>query len=326
MASTPVYKFPSIENERRTISDVVKTFLSDADTVLIEGCVKLHGTSSAIVKHGRDGPFSYQSRTRVITSEDDNAGFARMMSINEQAVRSIFEQIEAIAGEERLQWPVVVYGEWCGKGIQKGVALQHIEKVFVIFKITMGLEKTTRWVKMEEYKDVTAHPLIRNIREIPSYTFTLRKGNVVNDLAKINEVVAKIDQECPFVSNLYGIKGVGEGLVLQPQVCQSSDFWWKCKGKSHEKPTPAPKVTVDRQNSKESVLAAQLVTYERLQSAKEALHIKNDEKNVFKHFKPLSDWMQQDILREEGDLIASLDHKFMMKAITDRMRLLMMNA
>ena len=35
---------------------------------------------------------------------------------------------------------VTVFGEWCGKGIQKGVAINQLEKMFIIFELKLSYD------------------------------------------------------------------------------------------------------------------------------------------------------------------------------------------
>ena len=90
--------------------------------------VKLHGTnagvqitpSGEIAAQKRTGvlrvfdPLNdpFKKRTQVITSEADNAGFAAWVEKN----GSYFSQLK---GNSHL----TIFGEWCGSGIQKGVAI-----------------------------------------------------------------------------------------------------------------------------------------------------------------------------------------------------------
>src|SRR3990170_1416693 len=65
----------------------------------------VHNTHGAYVE-SPTGECWFQSRENIITPEKDNAGFA-------------------------------MFGEWCGGGIQKGVALNQLLKMFVIFGIAL---------------------------------------------------------------------------------------------------------------------------------------------------------------------------------------------
>lgn len=77
---------------------------------------KIDGTNACIVI-SEDGEFGCQSRSRIITPEDDNFGFARWAYENK---------------EELLKLGVGYhYGEWWGLGIQRGYGIE--EKKFSLF-------------------------------------------------------------------------------------------------------------------------------------------------------------------------------------------------
>jgi len=80
---------------------------------------KIDGTNACIIIE--NGEIAAQSRTKLITPEKDNHGFARFVSENKEAL------IELL-GEGRH------YGEWWGKGIQRGYDIRI--KVFSLFNVT----------------------------------------------------------------------------------------------------------------------------------------------------------------------------------------------
>lgn len=80
---------------------------------------KIDGTNAAVIVTA-EGGVAAQSRNRLITPEDDNAGFARWVA----------ENAEALA--ETLG-PGHHYGEWWGQGIQRKYGLDH--KRFSLFNV-----------------------------------------------------------------------------------------------------------------------------------------------------------------------------------------------
>lgn len=85
---------------------------------------KLDGSNSAI--HIRDGRVvGIQSRKRLITPDNDNFGFARWVYDNE-------DLIPEILGDG------LHFGEWIGKGIQRGYGLQR--KEFRLFNAPRWIE------------------------------------------------------------------------------------------------------------------------------------------------------------------------------------------
>lgn len=80
---------------------------------------KIDGTNAQIYI-GEDGEFLVGSRTRWITPEDDNHGFARWAYTNKD------ELMELGPGRH--------FGEWWGSGIQRGYGLKG--KVFSLFNVS----------------------------------------------------------------------------------------------------------------------------------------------------------------------------------------------
>lgn len=79
---------------------------------------KIDGTNAQIFI-GEDGTIKAGSRTRWITPEDDNYGFAAWVKANE--------------GELRTLGPGRHFGEWWGRGIQRNYGLA--EKRFSLFNV-----------------------------------------------------------------------------------------------------------------------------------------------------------------------------------------------
>jgi hypothetical protein len=80
---------------------------------------KLDGTNACVIVPEDDGPLLAQSRTRLITPQDDNFGFAAWVRDNAEVLR--------------LLGPGRHFGEWWGAGIQRKYGLQ--EKRFSLFNV-----------------------------------------------------------------------------------------------------------------------------------------------------------------------------------------------
>src|SRR5688572_29258658 len=80
---------------------------------------KIDGTNG-IIAIGEDGEFAVGSRTRFITPEQDNMGFAKWAYENKDDLMTL--------------GPGYHYGEWWGIGIQRGYELT--EKRFSLFNVS----------------------------------------------------------------------------------------------------------------------------------------------------------------------------------------------
>lgn len=85
---------------------------------------KIDGTN-AQVRIEEDGTLLVGSRTRWITPEDDNYGFARWVKEHEQEIR--------------LLGPGSHFGEWWGSGVQRGYGLK--DKRFSVFNVGRWRDK-----------------------------------------------------------------------------------------------------------------------------------------------------------------------------------------
>ncbi len=104
-----------------------KIFRYSRDVVITE---KLDGTNACVViedDNGLVGRISAQSRTRIITPEDDNYGFAKWVQTNADVLKATLG-----VGYH--------YGEWWGQGIQRGYGMNR--KVFSLFN-------THRWASLD---------------------------------------------------------------------------------------------------------------------------------------------------------------------------------
>ena len=182
-------KFPSIEQFRSVVKDAPKKIIE------FTGTVKLHGTNASVVvrtKPDMTYDFYAQSRNNVITPENDNLGFAKFAEENQ----GIFVSIpNFMCGEE-----IALFGEWCGAGIQKGVGISQVEKMFVIFAVKIDDE----WVDNEKWrKDLGAFfSLSKKYRIFNIYDFPIHKLSIdfnapelsINELGVLTK---QVEERCP---------------------------------------------------------------------------------------------------------------------------------
>ena len=96
---------------------------------------KIDGTNASVYigetgADGSRGVFLVGSRTRWITPEQDNYGFARWAYEHEEELRTL--------------GPGHHYGEWWGSGIQRGYGLEKGEKRFSLFNVERWADDAVR--------------------------------------------------------------------------------------------------------------------------------------------------------------------------------------
>jgi len=275
-------------------------------TLEYRGTVKLHGTNAAIVYTWDMLQHEYvmhaQSRKNIITPQSDNAGFAAFAhTSNTEALR---DTIEKVMGNDLGYTPEVVrvYGEWCGGNIQKGVAINGLEKMFVIFAVKVD----NQWLSDTQLSVVKLPDArIYNILDYPSHTITIDFNNPEQSTNKLVELTNAVEAECP-VGKAFGNEGgIGEGIVWTciTEGWRQSRYWFKVKGEKHQSSktkTLAP-VDIERVNNMKE-LVSNLVTESRLNQGLEQLRMAKldiTRKNVG----PFLKWIVGDIIKEELDTI-----------------------
>jgi len=312
-----VYKFPSIEHFRSVIKEVnhrirFRGTTEDGDpifdesegimpTLTFRGSVKLHGTNASIVRvknaYGNIKT-QVQSRTNIITPLKDNAGFATFVTTIE--VNKLFDLVKRNGSVSDYNI-IKVYGEWCGGNIQKGVALNDLEKMFVIFAIKVdGI-----WLKDHELRNIKMpEQRVYNILDYPTYEINIDFNNVTEAADIITKYVEDIEKECP-VGKAFGKSGTGEGLVF---VCTTegwgeSRFWFKAKGEAHQSSKTKNKVPVDIERVNDiNKLVDSFLTESRLNQGIDFLrenHKEISRKSTGEYLR----WVYEDVVKEELDTI-----------------------
>ncbi|TNE47310.1 MAG: hypothetical protein EP343_20325 [Deltaproteobacteria bacterium] len=239
-----------------------------------KGKIKLDG-SNAAVQLSPDGSVVAQSRTRLLTVEDDNYQFAQWV----EAHRDYFAALGKSLG------PAIVFGEWCGKGIQRKVAIAGIDRrVLAVFAIQYGDHNTNEaTIDIEPARIRSLLPDHPDIFVLPWYkeSITLDFGNTetLQEASQtLNEWVEAVETRDPWVSENFGVDGVGEGLVMYPYLEEAktqpiprdpcTDFMFKAKGEKHRVVRQKQAVQIDPEVAKHvDDFVAMFVTPARLEQA-----------------------------------------------------------
>ncbi len=224
-------------------------------TITYRAKVKLDGTNAA-VHVLPDGRFAAQSRTRLLTPQSDNYGFATWVHDNAAFFRSLGERLGH----------AIVYGEWCGPGIQKNVAINRIErKLFAIFAIQLGDPAAESARLLVDPERIAARlPEHPDVRVLPWHGEPIaldfhRDEGLDAGVARINEMVEAVEKVDPWVARNFEIEGRGEGVVMYPvdgvdfdqegatDRDRYTDLMFKAKGESHRVNRQPKAVQVDPQ-------------------------------------------------------------------------------
>jgi len=315
---TEMIKFGSIGQFRNTIRDV-KDYVARQNeingtsgtlpTLEFRGSVKLHGTNCSWNYSADSGTFTPQSRNRVLSVGDDNAGFAKYCEDNRESINTLFNTLTGFVDVNNKIDNIIVYGEWVGPGIQKGVAISSIPtKSFFVFSVKYIFKNGS----VEEYPGTifgvtNALSLIQvpdaySITDFPEWRIVIdfNEPDVVqNELIKITE---DVEAECP-VALVFGVSGIGEGVVWTHYLEDGSTLRFKVKGEKHSISKVKTLAAVDIEeinNIKEFVDS--VLTESRLMQGIEYLKEMNhkiDETSTGHYVK----WVVSDVFKEEMDTI-----------------------
>ncbi|MFT5431356.1 MAG: hypothetical protein ACI9OJ_002035 [Myxococcota bacterium] len=207
--------------------------------VRYRGTIKLHGSNSGV----RCTPDALipQSRTREITPKDDNYGFAAFVALEgtQLVIRSIEARIRA-AHDIDASASLVLFGEWIGPGVQKGVAVTALpEKQWVLFAVRLISGEEDRYIDaIPKFEDEFADANIFSVMDAPvlkivvDYQSPASKTQALEAAMNATEAV---EAACPWAKR-FGLGGIGEGLVWTPleEHWGNSDLMFKTKGDKHQ--------------------------------------------------------------------------------------------
>lgn len=316
-------KFPSIEQFRNVIrhvkthaqyagkdenGDVIYDQSKPIPTLKFRGTVKLHGTNAGIVYDADTDSLTYQSRERELSLTQDNAGFMLAMMKHEEFFLTLFRLVAALKPEIAK---IAIFGEWCGQGIQKGVAVSQLPKMFVAFAMKeIYQDGTSKWcefpVKAGIPEGERDTPLYL-INEFPTYDIEIDFNHPELAQNKMIEITEEVEKECP-VGKTFGVSGIGEGVVW---TCVSdgwndSGTWFKVKGEKHSVSKVKTLAAVDVEAvATLKAFVDSVVTEARLEQGLWNL--------VHEQLKPIEmtsmgdflRWVYNDIIKEEQDTIVA---------------------
>jgi len=250
-------------------------------SLVFEGTVKIHGTNAGIAKIG--GKLYAQGRSRVLTVEDDNAGFARFVSkLPDDVV-------------EALPEGVVLFGEWCGKGIQKGCGIHQLEKRFIVFGARDLI--TSNWVTPALNLSLLNIYNIYGITQFPRNSIYIDFNHPECSKEMLELLTESVEKECP-VAKAFGVSGVGEGIVW---VSKDKQYRFKVKGEKHKvtKTKELAPVDIEKLATVEAFVEA-TVTNNRL--AQGLSFIEDSGLDIcMKNTGVFIKWVYTDIIKEEQD-------------------------
>jgi RNA ligase len=318
--------FPSIVQYRQVIKQVqdqCKYHSVPLPTLTFQGTVKLHGTNAGVVLLP-NGEIQVQSRERVITPLDDNAGFAMFVQKNTVYFKRLLDAFLGYCDNDILsdKTSIQIYGEFCGGSIQKGIGLSYLPKKFIIFSVRISEDAaSTEWLSPSTvsgiFDSIKAPEDIHLIMDFPTLYSSINFNTPEQYQNVLGDLTQAVEDDCPVAR--YFLKDstdvlTGEGIVWECISEYDSEYnlpfttkglRFKVKGEKHSSSkvrTLAP-IDTEKVNSINEFVGV-VLTESRLNQGLDKLKEHNkelSERSTGDYIK----WVVQDVLKEELDVVAA---------------------
>lgn len=284
------------------------------------GSVKLHGSNMSIVYDVKKHDIYTQSREIIITEQNDLYGFAKWIRERRESILKFFKNFVGI--NKDIEY-VILYGEFAGKGIQKGVAINNIDKMFFPFDIKIvHSDGYTQYILRIDYNqslnDIKDFHLIES-----QYEIEIDFNDPSKSIEELERLTLEVENKCPIASK-FGYDGVGEGIVWKTFDSNTSKYYrFKTKGEKHSV-TKGNTASVDQEklNSIQEFVEY-CVTENRVKQGIEK--IAGDKQFDNSMIGAFMKWIVEDIKKEESNALLEngLEFKDVTKAISERARKLL---
>ena len=308
-------KWESIESFSHVMREINRRGSLEG-SVFYQGKPKLHGTNAGFVV--RNGVvIGAQKRSGMIDyPREDNVGFGAW-------VHSRLSQVY----RDEFGLNYTVFGEWCGPGVQKGVAASMTkEKFFAAFAIALENSRSEETGVMWIFEPKIISEFVSRSASADSGIYVLpwvtpiyemrpsSKASIDLFLERVNADVEQFEREDPWVKSTFGVSGIGEGLVYYavhstvPTFSTASrSLMFKAKGEKHRvtKSPRAATTEIDVQRRMDSKrLAETLCTDARLeQGAREVFADEYDPNKIGAFIA----WITDDVFKECAPEIAAAE-------------------
>jgi len=286
------------------------------------GGVKCHGSNGGIGYNPEQDYLWVQSRKKIITPERDNAGFAFFVEQNKEVILNFMRWMTKEYKTGLL--PIMIYGEWCGGNIQKGIALNGLPKMFILFDrfkvITPEYEENANipWRSGHRPGFPLTETNIYFIEDFPTFEVEIdfeSETSVAYAVNKMVEITQEVEKECP-VGKQFGVSGIGEGVVWR---CDDQVF--KVKGEKHSVSKVKTLAAADPEKMASlEKFVDYAVTNSRLEQGVKEVY--GEQKPGREKIADFLRWVHRDIIKEEMDVMveSNIEPKEVGKMISNEAR------
>jgi len=297
----------------KAVRDSAKKAKIGLPVIKFIGTEKHHGTNAAVCFKPVENIIWFQSRERVLSLIQDNAGFCAFGEKYKDRFIKLCKNINRLYPSTGV---IQVYGEWAGSNIQKSVGLNNLQKTFFIFDIRISEdEQSENWFTKDKIIEVLAgftNYEIRHVYEFKTWEIDIDfnyPGAVQNKLIEFTDSVEQCSPTCKaLVTN--DVELIGEGIVWRAvsssvNEIDISGMMMKVKGEKHSvsKVKTLAEVDETKVSSVEEFVEA-TCTSNRLKQGVEVLKergLAQEPKNTGEFLR----WIIGDIVKEEQGMLDS---------------------
>jgi hypothetical protein len=127
---------------------------------------------------------------------------------------------------------IAIFGEWCGTGIQKGVAIAQLPKMFVIFAVkAIDAEGNGTWLDISEDEqclfccgDDGNDLSIQSIYDFPTYEVDIDFNYPELSQNKMIEITEAVEAECPVGKYFFNSMNGATVWLEDGKVCSDANL------------------------------------------------------------------------------------------------------
>lgn len=231
---------------------------SSSSVVTFGTKVKLHGSNCSIRVSFPENSVIPQSRNCVLSLSSDFRGFAAWVLSYPAAWLQCAQSLIANSDTSPSSKHTITYfGEWAGPGVQTEPSTEAVlkisQKCFFLFGILIDdvyhsdpefiLESSPR-----DFSRLFVVPWVWNPLEEERLHVDFKNGDSVESaMNRLNELVEEIEKQDPYIREIFGVLGTGEGVFVTPfnvelepgismgagNMTLMKKFMFKAKSKAH---------------------------------------------------------------------------------------------
>lgn len=323
MKNTPLFKFPSINQFKQTITHMKK--LNIQGNIVFNGSVKLHGTNAGIGYSEKHGLWC-QSHKQIITIEKDNYKFTYWVNQNKKIIIDFIKDLAEFYKIDLLENIIIIYGEFCGSKIQKNVAITGLDLMLVIFDVASATyedcdsseEIYLKWFDINICGLSFPNKIsIYNINQFETYKIEINPNDIDYIKNQLIDLTNDVEKECPVGKYFGKIPGkdctTGEGIVWRCSYKlnngYSKIFRFKVKGDKHatSKVKTLTGVNIQKINTINNFVNLSVTENRLMQGISEIYTDKIVDKSWFNKIGDFNSWVIHDVKKEDMDAFPFLE-------------------